>query len=593
MKKQIDKMSIYELLQAARNSLIKNDDCMRQLLFILTGIDEKTWKRQQCVTSFINIIKHYANEQNAEMILDISGVSGKYTEDTASKRRNCYLETTEEDDSTQSKRENNILKDVSANIQKDIDSGEINELLEDWIPDFKELKKDLKENDCVNTNPSQPDINITNININNGTEAIDDTKDKTTNIGSEGSNKKVFNRRIALGIFLFAVVSMRACTNEGIMGLLNFNLNLNNTENNNQKTIIGEEKDVATSDKVWPTYAADEIDANVLDDRIVINSVGDERNFVAVRKDGNKYWQTDTVIVENNRTYDDEIYEICVRIKNDNPNGKDAIAKGTKVFLELQSGSAKTIPIGARIESENAKPQSYASDIKFSSRINFSLKYVEDSALLVKQGAKNEDGIKLGDIFNKEGVMVGHETLNGELPGGEEYALTIIFKVKVVFDAKDTLYTTSTKVRLADSTDKTWKDSVDAMIGDKVEFQIEYKNTSDLKQERVIIDDDLPSNLRYIPGTTVLYNVLHPKGAKIERDSIIDDGCIIGNYGAKTNAFVRFTAEVVNDNFTCGKYILRNWGRASIGEKVIQDSADVVIQLPHCPDLQPAIRKNN
>ncbi len=418
MKKQIDKMSIYELLQAARNNLIKNDDCMRQLLFILTEIDEKTWKRQQCVTSFTNIIKHYANEQNAEMILDISGVSGKYTEDTASKRRNCYLETTEEDDSTQSKRENNILKNVAANIQKDIDSGEINELLEDWIPGFKELKKDLKENVYVNTNPSQPDINITNININNGTEADNDTKDTTTDTSSEGDNKKAFKYLILIafiGIILF-IVSMRAC----------INININNTENNNQKTIIGEEKDPTTTDKVWPTYTADEINSNVLGDKIVLNSVGDERNFVAARKDGNKYWQTDTVIVENNRTYDDEIYEICVRIKNDNPNGKDAVAKDTKVFLEMQSGSAKTIPISARIYSKNAKPQSYSSDIKFSSHINFSLKYVEGSALLIKQGDKNEDGIKLGDIFSKEGVMVGHEFLNGELPGGEEYVLSLI-----------------------------------------------------------------------------------------------------------------------------------------------------------------------
>ena len=149
---------------------------------------------------------------------------------------------------------------------------------------------------------------------------------------------------------------------------------------------------------------------------------------------------------------------------------------------------------------------------------------------------------------------------------------------------EEILFTVQTSVRLVGDTDKTWKDSVDAKIGDKVEFQIEYKNTSTESQKDVVIDTDLPSNIRIVSGTTKLYSTKYPSGLLSTDDSIIDKGVMIGSYAAGANAFVRFTTEVVNDNFTCGKFILRTWGRASVAGRLVQDSAAVKVELPDCPD---------
>ena len=77
---------------------------------------------------------------------------------------------------------------------------------------------------------------------------------------------------------------------------------------------------------------------------------------------------------------------------------------------------------------------------------------------------------------------------------------------------------------------------------------------------------------------------MYPTGTILTNNSITGDGIIIGDYTAGSNALIRFQADVVDEDFTCGKFILHNWGRATVGQTVIQDSADIIVQLPDCPD---------
>lgn len=150
---------------------------------------------------------------------------------------------------------------------------------------------------------------------------------------------------------------------------------------------------------------------------------------------------------------------------------------------------------------------------------------------------------------------------------------------------EEILFTVQTSVRLVGDADKTWKKEVDAKEGDRVEFQIEYKNTGDVAQDSVIVDDFLPTNLRYVPGSTWLLNSNNPGGLTMNEDNIVKTGLRIGHYNPGSNAIVRFYADVVDEDFTCGKFILHNWGRATVGQTVIQDSAAVNVELADCPDL--------
>ena len=138
-------------------------------------------------------------------------------------------------------------------------------------------------------------------------------------------------------------------------------------------------------------------------------------------------------------------------------------------------------------------------------------------------------------------------------------------------------FETETYVRLAGAADRTWRKSVEAKVGDQVEFRILYTNTSDKSQTGVAIKDILPSDLKYVAGSSVIKNSNHPNGAKIVQDALVDNGIRIGNFSKDANAYIYFTAEIVDENLSVGTNSLENWGQAGVGEITIQDFAEVIV----------------
>ena len=349
-----------------------------------------------------------------------------------------------------------------------------------------------------------------------------------------------------------------------------------------------------------PSYTLEQIDKGVLGDKITFNSIsndptiGDEKNFVSARKyndtDLSHPWRDNDITVEDGGEYVIRMY-----VHNNSPKGYNAIAKDVRSFFKVPGTSAKSVRVVGYLDSSNATPTEYWDQVNFNSDTAFHLEYVSGSAKITNNILK--DGKATGQtrdtalsdeiVTNSKGVLIGSESLNGEIPGCYDFSAMVTIRVKAYFDRS---YTVDTYVRLVDDADKSWKKEVDAKEGDEVEFQIAYKNTGNTTQNDVAIDADLPANLRAIPGTTKLFNIKYnDKGFLFDGNSIIDKGVLIGSYTAGSNAFVRFTAEVVDDDFTCGKFILHTWGRATVGQTVIQDSAAVNVQLAYCPD--PETRK--
>lgn len=335
------------------------------------------------------------------------------------------------------------------------------------------------------------------------------------------------------------------------------------------------------------------------------STIGDEKNFVGAREcalDGtrcldaetnanptpNTKWKGNDITVEDGKTYTIRLY-----VHNNNPNGYDAVAENTRVSFSIPNGTSKQIKVNGFIKSSNATPSEYWDYVNFNSEVPFHLDYVYGSALLNNNktqaeaaagGYGDNAGWKLSDDIVKaksvDGVLIGSDALDGKVPGCYDFANYVTIQVKAIFDYE---YTVDKKVRLADSEDRTWKESVDAKIGDKVEFRIGYKNTSDKQQDGVTIKDILPSNLKYVDGTTVLKNSTHPNGATAAHDYLVKEGTKIGSYGPGANAYVYFTAEVVDENLACGDNTLINWAQAGVGQKTIQDNASVKLNK-YCKD---------
>lgn len=319
---------------------------------------------------------------------------------------------------------------------------------------------------------------------------------------------------------------------------------------------------------------------------IIFNSISDsvighEKNFVGAREcfqraDGTWIGATKETIWNANEieVTDGQTYIIRAYVHNNNPNGEDAIAENTKVEFLVPIDSAREIEVNGIISSSNATPSRYWDHVTFKSPNIFHLEYIENTAWLENNGI-GRGGIQLSDdVLKSGGTLIGYDTLDGRIPGCFQYDGFVTIKVKAVFDD----FMVKTQVRHAG--DKKWQDTIDAKVGDKVEFQIEYQNLSDGDQTHVVLRDILPPNLRYIPGSSKLKNASYPNGATVNGDVLVgDDGFLVGDYTSGSNAFVMFTAEVVDDCLTNGQNTLINWGRVSVnGEKLLKDDARVIVQ---------------
>ncbi len=334
------------------------------------------------------------------------------------------------------------------------------------------------------------------------------------------------------------------------------------------------------------SYTIDQINHGILGNKVVFNSIsdsviGDEKNFVGARENtgvnagANNVWNGNDITVENGKEYLIRLY-----VHNNNPNGYDAIARDTKVAFSIPTESGTRVQVNGFINSSNATPSKYWDYVNFNSDKAFHLEYVYGSALLENNGVGKNGGIKLSDDIvtkaDRNGTLIGFDKLDGNVPGCYGFASYVTIRVKAVYD---TDYTINQRVRIAGT--KEWKTNVNAQVGDKVEFQVEYKNIGENQRHtNVMIKDVIADNLQYVPGSTILYNSNHPNGAVYNEDTLTTTGVNIGNYQTGANAFVRFTAIVVDKSLECGSNTLVNWMQGGVGRKTIQDYATVMLNKP-------------
>lgn len=316
-------------------------------------------------------------------------------------------------------------------------------------------------------------------------------------------------------------------------------------------------------------------------------SLSNETNFVGAREDTGKnegaknVWEGTEITVEDGKTYIVRLY-----VHNNSPGGIDAVAEDTKVRFYVPYGSASSQTVNGWLTASNATPVEYSDTVIFKSKdgIPFSLYYVPGSALLENGGFAKGSGVQLPDTITNQGnpsnhaedewTLIGYDALDGRIPGCYEYINYVSIRVSVAYDYE---FSVENKVRLADGEDKTWQDTIEAKVGDKVEIQFQYLNTGSQNQKGIVVRNVLPDNLHYIEGSTILYNGNHPNGLNADTDDVVNGGVNVGSYDANANVFIRITAEIVDDNLAEGKNTMISWAQARVGDKTLQDDARVVV----------------
>lgn len=321
------------------------------------------------------------------------------------------------------------------------------------------------------------------------------------------------------------------------------------------------------------TYTTAEINNGALGNSITFNSItngkiGDERSFVGAKlsSDQNNLWNAETLSVKDGETYTIRLY-----VHNNSPQGYNNVAQGVTTKISLPTAVGKEQTVTGYITASNAAPNTYWDEVRFTSSEDFYLEYVSGSA---KWTNGKLGTVALSDsVITSEGVLVGYDALDGKIPGCYDYDGQVTIQVKVHSSMTSKI---SKVVRLKGTS--TWSEEVDAKIGDEVEFQIEYVNFASSVANNVMIRDLLPTNMEYVAGSTYLYNAAYQNGTKIDNETVTTTGINIGSYSTDGNAYVRFTAKVVDKTMVCGTNQLVNWASSTVGSTVYKDDASVFVK---------------
>lgn len=319
-------------------------------------------------------------------------------------------------------------------------------------------------------------------------------------------------------------------------------------------------------------YTLDDVNAGKLGDTITFNSItngkiGDERNFVGAKlsTDTSNVWKANEISVK-----DGDVVTIRLYVHNNSPKGEKKIAEGVSANFSLPTTVAKSHTVIGYLNSSNATPNRYWDEVKLTSSEDFYMEYVEGSA---KYTNSKMGTVALSNNIINSAVTLGYEKLDGKIPGCYQYDGQVTIQVKIHKSVTAKLAKT---VRIKGA--KGWNESVEAKIGDEVEFQIEYVNLTSEKVDNVMIRDVLPTNLEYVKDSTVLYNSNYQNGTKVVENTLTTSGINIGSYGVNGNAYVRFTAKVVNKSLACGNNQLVNWASSTVNSKVTKDDASVMVK---------------
>ena len=150
-----------------------------------------------------------------------------------------------------------------------------------------------------------------------------------------------------------------------------------------------------------------------------------------------------------------------------------------------------------------------------------------------------------------------------------------ILEAQITQEDRDAVIKMEHRVRLKGTEE--WTKSVDASVGDTLEFSVYYTNVSSVNVENVMLKVSLPDNMEYINGSTILIKKGLLLGARNNEDSILDTGVNIGNFDVNEDACVIYSATVIDKSLAKGLNRLISWSKISSLGIANQDNADTYV----------------
>lgn len=171
-------------------------------------------------------------------------------------------------------------------------------------------------------------------------------------------------------------------------------------------------------------------------DFVIFNSArdnpefGDERNFFVVRmySGGGGPW-SDRVQVERGL-----VYEVRILVHNNGPSLPGQAAQLTAASIALPTCTGRQIHLNALVTASGASPERIWDGVTFAADEPFNLVPVTGSAVVYTP--THPEGLRIGNtysLFSYVGVTVGHDSLDGVLPGGPDAAVAVVVQLRPQF----------------------------------------------------------------------------------------------------------------------------------------------------------------
>jgi uncharacterized repeat protein (TIGR01451 family)/LPXTG-motif cell wall-anchored protein len=311
---------------------------------------------------------------------------------------------------------------------------------------------------------------------------------------------------------------------------------------------------------------------------------GDERNFVRIREAGVGTYKDD-IQIQPGKEYEVSVFyhNNAATYLNSAEENYKGIAVNAKARVEMPATAkaGQKVHMTGYVSADNAQPQQVWDEAYVTPNVDVALRYVANSAKFYTKGAIN--GQAVANTLYTTGAPLGFNAQDGKVPGCNEYEGWIVYRIKAVapdFDVEKTVSKVGSNK---------FSEKVSVKPGDKVEYKIQYKNTGSVDQKDVVIKDQLPAGVSYIPGSTYFANAATGGQWKktASNDIVTSTGINLGTYTPGSNVYVSFKAKVVDANkLKCGINTLVNTASAETDNGGKSDTATVVVKRV-CENVPP------
>ncbi len=244
----------------------------------------------------------------------------------------------------------------------------------------------------------------------------------------------------------------------------------------------------------------------------------------------------------------DEVVKVQIWYHNKEEANSNKVAENLKVKIDLPTAAGKAQVVKGTVSSDNSNTVVDTANVNLALDQS-QLEYIPGSAQWRHNTGTNEAPNWVTD-------KISDQVVNGGIVlGNEKPCFNFEANVTVLARVKTPAVSVTKQVRVLGQKD--WVTQNTAKAGDTLEYLISFKNEGNTTLNNVIIADNMPANVTYVPGTTMLKNAANPNGIKINSDNVTTGGVNVGNYTAGSNGFVWFQAKI-NNNLPAGDYTFKN-----------------------------------